>query len=93
MQKWILFFNTKQSQYPSRFSKLHLEKHDEGDAKCFIALVEDTTLERAWGSVFTAYPDYKDRGHRTISDMPPRQGPNGESMEHDIQTVADYFGR
>ena len=89
--KWVLIFNTKQSQYPSVFPKVHLPHHHNGDEKCFLALVDETTVERAWETVFTAYPDYRDRGYKRYSYLPERIGPNGEIMEHDIESIGKLY--
>ena len=89
--KWVLIFNTKQSQYPSVFPKAPMLRHNDGDAKCFVALVEETTVERAWETVFTAYPDYRDRGYKRYSYLPERIGPNGEIMEHDIESIGKLY--
>lgn len=94
--KWVLLFDTKQSQYASVFLKIRLPKYDKEGWFCWMALVEASTKERAWETVFTVCPDYNDRGARTLEEavsvMPQRKGPSGEKLEHDIQSIARHYG-
>ena len=94
--KWILIFDTKQSQYASVFLKIRLPRYDKGNKFCWMAIVEASTAERAWEIVFTVCPDYYDRGVRSLeraeSIMPRREGPSGEKLEHDIQSIARHLG-
>lgn len=91
MEKFILFFDTKLDG-PSRFPKIELPQHKPNNGgKCYVAVVEETTLERAWYEVFRVHPDYKDRGEGDWNRIPCRKDYNGQFLERTFEDVANYY--
>lgn len=93
MERFILFFDTKLDG-PSRFPRAELTHHKPpGGGKCYVAVVEELTLKRAWYEVFRVFPDYKERGSGDWSRIPHRKDYNGRLIERTFEDVQNYYVR
>ena len=85
--KFVLYFRTKNEDFPSPFKKARIKRHDQGDLKCFVTIVEEENLKRAWEFVFTCCPDYAEAGHNNNEKVKDPENPN-RMIDETVEMIA-----